>query len=206
MASRARCHSGSKSSIDAVHPSIRTTTRRTPVRRARATEAKRGTAQAGTPPAILEVGTGGRCAPVPELTHRRSHHETSRQRFHLRHAVDGSRRLGLNANDGAGMLMLFANVLTFRATRLQSSARAHIGCEWRRRPGRAWEPRAVWQTVVFRTEMLPRNWNRHVAPGPTITVDVRNPVKVITRSTDKVITDSRVSDHVPERSDAGVGL
>ena len=35
---------------------------------------------------------------------------------------------------------------------------------------------------------------------------VRNPVKVITRSTDKVITDSRVSDHVPERSDAGIGL
>ena len=36
--------------------------------------------------------------------------------------------------------------------------------------------------------------------------DKRNPVKVITRSTDKVITDSRVSDHVPERSDAGIGL
>ena len=35
---------------------------------------------------------------------------------------------------------------------------------------------------------------------------LRNPVKVITRSTDKVITDSRVSDHVPERSDAGIGL
>ena len=35
---------------------------------------------------------------------------------------------------------------------------------------------------------------------------VRNPVKVITRSTLKVITDSTVSDHLPERSDAGVGL
>ena len=32
---------------------------------------------------------------------------------------------------------------------------------------------------------------------------VRNPVKVITRSTLKVITDSTVSDHPPERSDAG---
>ena len=35
---------------------------------------------------------------------------------------------------------------------------------------------------------------------------VRNPVKVITRSTLKVIIDSTVSDHLPERSDAGVGL
>ena len=33
-----------------------------------------------------------------------------------------------------------------------------------------------------------------------------NPVKVITRSTLKVITNSTVSDHLPERSDAGVGL
>ena len=35
---------------------------------------------------------------------------------------------------------------------------------------------------------------------------LRNPVKVITRSTLKVIIDSTVSDHLPERSDAGVGL
>ena len=35
---------------------------------------------------------------------------------------------------------------------------------------------------------------------------MRNPVKVITRSTLKVITDSTVSGHLPERSDAGVGL
>ena len=48
------------------------------------------------------------------------------------------------------MLTLFANVLTFRATCLQSSARAHIRCEWRRRPHRSWDPRAVWQTVVRR--------------------------------------------------------
>ena len=52
--------------------------------------------------------------------------------------------------------------------------------------------------------------NQTQAPQPPINrmnkFALGNPVKVITRSTDKVITDSRVSDHVPERSDAGVGL
>ena len=35
---------------------------------------------------------------------------------------------------------------------------------------------------------------------------MRNPVKVITRSTGNVSTDSTVSDHLSERSDAGVGF
>ncbi len=35
---------------------------------------------------------------------------------------------------------------------------------------------------------------------------MRNPVKVVTRSTGNVVTDSTVSDHLSERSDAGVGF
>ena len=40
----------------------------------------------------------------------------------------------------------------------------------------------------------------------TIGTSVRNPVKVIARSTLNVIVDSTVSDHLTERSDAGVRL
>ena len=36
--------------------------------------------------------------------------------------------------------------------------------------------------------------------------ELRNPVKVVTRSTGNVVTDSTVSDHLSERSDAGVGF
>ena len=45
----------------------------------------------------------------------------------------------------------------------------------------------------------------NVADG-LIAAIVRNPVKVITRSTLNVIIDSTVSDHLTERSDAGVRL
>ncbi len=40
----------------------------------------------------------------------------------------------------------------------------------------------------------------------TVEVFLRNPVKVVTRSTGNVVTDSTVSDHLSERSDAGVGF
>ena len=43
--------------------------------------------------------------------------------------MQGAGLLDFFANDGPGMLTLRANVLTLRATCLQSSARAHIRCE-----------------------------------------------------------------------------